>query len=98
MTLISLNAADVHHPRPFSKTVLPVAKEKNVGVVAMKVPAYGRLLKPGALSSMDQAMGYVLSLGVFIAASSLLNQYSNYKAMFKLRLSFNPLTLLKSLR
>ncbi len=75
MTLVSLNAADVHHPRPFGKTVLPVAKAKNVGVVAMKVPAYGRLLKPGALSSMDQAMGYVLSLnGVhtcIIAAESV---------------------------
>ncbi len=75
MTLVSLNAADVHHPRPFSKTVLPVAKEKNVGVVAMKVPAYGRLLRPGALSNMDQAMGYVLSLGgvhtCIIAAESI---------------------------
>ncbi len=63
MTLISLNAADVHHPRPFGKTVLPVAQQENVGVIAMKVPAYGKLLKPGALSSMEQAMGYVLSLG-----------------------------------
>ena len=61
-TLISLNAADVHHPRPFSATVLPVAREKNVGVIAMKVPAYGRLLKPNLLSSMEQAMGYSLSL------------------------------------
>ena len=61
-TLISLNAADVHHPRPFSRTVLPVAREKNVGVIAMKVPAYGRLLKPSLLSSMEQAMGYTLSL------------------------------------
>ena len=61
-TLISLNAADVHHPRPFSRTVLPVAQEKNVGVIAMKVPAYGRLLKPGILSSMEQAMGYSLSM------------------------------------
>ena len=40
-TLISLNAADVHHPRPFIPTVLPVAREKNVGVVGMKIPAYG---------------------------------------------------------
>ena len=60
--LISLNAADVHHPRPFSRTVLPVAREKNVGIIAMKVPAYGRLLKPNLLSSMEQAMGYSLSL------------------------------------
>ncbi len=61
-TLISLNAADVHHPRPFSRSVLPVAKAKNVGVIAMKVPAYGKLLQPGILSSMEQAMGYSLSL------------------------------------
>jgi aryl-alcohol dehydrogenase-like predicted oxidoreductase len=61
-TLISLNAADIHHPRPFSSTVLPVAQEKNVGVIAMKVPSYGRLLKPGILSGMEQAMGYSLSL------------------------------------
>ena len=61
-TLISLNAADIHHPRPFSSTVLPVAQQKNVGVIAMKVPAYGRLFKPGILSSMEQAMGYSLSL------------------------------------
>ena len=56
-TLISLNAADVHHSRPFSQIALPVAREKNVGVIAMKVPAYGRLLKPELLSSMEQANG-----------------------------------------
>lgn len=62
-TLVSLNAADVHHPRPFATTVLPVAQEKNIGVIAMKVPAYGKLFKPGVLEGMHQAMGYVLSLG-----------------------------------
>lgn len=61
-TLISLNAADVHHPRPFIPSVLPVAREQNVGVTAMKVPAYGRLFQPGGLAGMEQAMGYVLSL------------------------------------
>jgi aryl-alcohol dehydrogenase-like predicted oxidoreductase len=61
-TLISLNAADVHHPRPFHKTVLPVAKQNNVGVIAMKVPAYGKLFKAGALKGMKEAMGYVMSM------------------------------------
>ena len=61
-TLVSLNAADVHHPRPFAPTVLPVAQAENVGVIAMKVPAYGRLFKPGILDGMEQAMGYTLSL------------------------------------
>jgi aryl-alcohol dehydrogenase-like predicted oxidoreductase len=74
-TLVSINAADAHHPRPFAPTVLPVAQAKNVGVIAMKVPAYGRLFKPGGLDGMHQAMGYVLSLtGVhncIIAAESV---------------------------
>lgn len=60
-TLICINAADKHHPRPFIPTVLPVARQKGIGVIAMKVPAYGRLFKPGVLDGMHQAMGYTLS-------------------------------------
>lgn len=75
MTLVCLNAADNHHPRPFAPTVLPVAQAQNVGVVAMKVPAYGKLFSSGALDGMHQAMGYTLSLaGVHtcvIAAESI---------------------------
>ncbi|MBW4687408.1 MAG: aldo/keto reductase [Komarekiella atlantica HA4396-MV6] len=60
-TLIPVNAADKHHPRPFIPVVLPVAQQKNVGVIAMKVPAYGRLFKPGGLTGMQQALGYTMS-------------------------------------
>jgi len=59
--LIPVNAADKHHPHPFIPVVLPVAQQQKVGVIAMKVPAYGRLLKPGALDGMHQALGYSLS-------------------------------------
>ncbi len=59
--LIPVNAADKHHPRPFMPQVLPVARQKNVGIIAMKVPAYGRLFKPGVLDGMHQAFGYALS-------------------------------------
>ncbi len=62
MILVPLNAADKHHPRPFAPVVLPLARQKGVGVIAMKVPAYGRLFKPGVLEGMHQAMGYSLSL------------------------------------
>lgn len=62
VTLVALNAADKHHPRPFAPTVLPVARKNNVGVIAMKVPAYGRLFSSKALDGMHQAMGYTLSL------------------------------------
>ncbi|MEB3282947.1 MAG: aldo/keto reductase [Lyngbya sp.] len=91
-TLVSINAADIHHPRPFSKTVLPVAQEKNVGVIAMKVPAYGKLIRSGVLDGMHQAMGYVLSLeGVhccIIAAENVEQLESN----FKVAQAFKPLT------
>ncbi|HIK44780.1 MAG TPA: aldo/keto reductase [Leptolyngbyaceae cyanobacterium M65_K2018_010] len=80
-TLICLNAADVHHPRPFAQAVLPVAQARQVGVIAMKVPAYGRLFKPGGLEGMAQAMGYTLSLpgvhGCVIAAETIPQLESN---------------------
>lgn len=60
-TLIPVNAADKHHPRPFIPAVMPVARKQNVGVIAMKVPAYGRLFRPGGLDGMHQALGYAMS-------------------------------------
>lgn len=60
-TLIPVNAADPHHPKPFLPVVMPVAQAKNVGVIAMKVPAYGRLFEPGGLVGMQQALGYAMS-------------------------------------
>jgi predicted aldo/keto reductase-like oxidoreductase len=58
--LVALNAADVHK-LSFAKTVLAEAARRGMGVIAMKVCAAGRLIAPGMLT-MDQAMGYVLSL------------------------------------
>jgi predicted aldo/keto reductase-like oxidoreductase len=58
--LVALNAADVHRTS-FIKAVLPEAIRQNVGVIGMKTCAQGALLEPGALT-MDEALGYVLSL------------------------------------
>lgn len=83
-TLIPVNAADTHHPRPFIPSVLPLAQQQNVGVTAMKVPAYGRLFKPGVLEGMPQALGYTLSqAGVHcavIAAESVEQLEENVRA------------------
>lgn len=61
--LLSLNAADKHDVS-FIDSVLPVAVEKNMGIIGMKVPARGKIFKEGGISSMEQAMGYVLTLPV----------------------------------
>mgnify|MGYP002789674639 CR=1 FL=1 len=90
-TLISLNAADRHHPQPFAPTVLPIAQAKNIGVMTMKIPAYGRLFKSGALDGMHQAMGYTLSLpgvhGCVIAAETV----SQLEQNMEVARTFQPL-------
>ncbi|HEY9762109.1 MAG TPA: aldo/keto reductase [Trichocoleus sp.] len=79
--LVPINAADKHTAKPFISNVLPVAQQKNVGIIAMKVPAYGRLFKPGVLTGMSEAMGYALSqAGVstcIIAAETIANLEEN---------------------
>jgi aryl-alcohol dehydrogenase-like predicted oxidoreductase len=58
--LVALNAADVHR-LSFIKAVLPKAERRRMGVIGMKVAAQGAILGRNKLS-MDEAMGYVLSL------------------------------------
>jgi uncharacterized protein len=73
--LMALNPADPHR-LSFQEKLLPMAVEKNMGIIGMKIPARGRILnvppqgpyatpnsKPGPLS-IKEAMYYVLSLPV----------------------------------
>ena len=64
--LMSLNAADIHY-RPFQYELLETAAEKEMGIIAMKVTAVGRIFQENGVSSMDQALGYVLTLPVHTA-------------------------------
>lgn len=75
--LLALNAADRHH-LSFSEKLLPLAVEKQLGIVGMKIPARGRILSSwsppaggdryGATAagtiSMSEALRYVLTLPV----------------------------------
>ncbi|PSO54264.1 MAG: aldo/keto reductase [Cyanobacteria bacterium QH_8_48_120] len=89
-TLIPINAADKHHPRPFIPSVLPVAQEKGVAVIAMKVPAYGRLLKPGVLEGMHQALGYTLSQAGVHCAVTAAETPAQLESNVKLARAFQP--------
>ena len=61
--LMALNAADKHR-LPFQLELLPLATRKKLGVIGMKIPARDRLFKPDAVTTMKDAMGYVLTLPV----------------------------------
>lgn len=61
--LMALNAAD-RHEASFIDHLLPVAVEKKMGIIGMKIPARGRIFRPTGITSMEQAMRYVLTLPV----------------------------------
>ncbi len=61
--LMALNPADPHR-FPFKADLLPLANQKKMGVIGMKIPARDRLLRPDGVSTMKQAMSYTLTLPV----------------------------------
>lgn len=64
--LMSLNAADRYY-EPFQEELLETAVEQQLGIIAMKVAAVGRVFREDGITSMEQALGYVLSLPVSTA-------------------------------
>ncbi len=61
--LMALNPAD-KHLLPFQTDLLALANRKKMGVVGMKIPARDRLFRPDGISTMNQAMGYTLTLPI----------------------------------
>jgi predicted aldo/keto reductase-like oxidoreductase len=65
--LMPLNCLDLHD-RSFEKGTLPAAREKGLGVIAMKLFASGRLVDDAALSpTPEECVRYVLGLPVAVA-------------------------------
>jgi hypothetical protein len=64
--LMALNAADKHNAS-FIEHVLPLAVEKHMGIMGMKVPSRGRIFHETGIKTMEQAMRYVLTLPVSTA-------------------------------
>ncbi len=64
--LMSLNAADLHI-RPFQTELLQEATAREMGIIAMKVAAVGRIFREGGITSMEEALGYTLSFPVSTA-------------------------------
>jgi aryl-alcohol dehydrogenase-like predicted oxidoreductase len=58
--LMALNPADPHI-LPFAAELLPAARQKQMGIIGMKIPARGRLFRDGGVTSMRDAMRWVLT-------------------------------------
>ncbi len=71
--LMSLNAGDRYY-QPFQEELLRKAREKDMGIIAMKVAAYGRIFQGGGITSMEQALSYVLTFPVSTAVIGISNR------------------------
>jgi aryl-alcohol dehydrogenase-like predicted oxidoreductase len=58
--LMALNPADKYH-RPFMTELLPEANRREMGVIAMKIPARGRIFREGGLTSMAESLRWTMS-------------------------------------
>jgi hypothetical protein len=88
--LMALNAADKHN-KSFITNLLPMAVEKKMGIVGMKVPARGRIFRQGGIPSMEPAMRYVLTFPV----STIIVGISNLKELeenIRIAKEFVPMT------
>ncbi|MCK8824871.1 aldo/keto reductase [Fuchsiella alkaliacetigena] len=70
--LMALNAGDIHY-RPFQEQLLEKAVAREMGIIAMKVVAAGRIIRSEGITSMEQALGYSLSFPVSTAIVGISN-------------------------
>jgi hypothetical protein len=88
--LVALNAADKHHD-PFIENFLPVAVEKKMGIVGMKIPARDRIFAHGGIITMKEAMEYVLTLPVSTIIIGI-DTIAELEENVTIAKSFKPLT------
>lgn len=88
--LMALNAAD-SHPKSFALDLLPAAASKKMGIIGMKVTAKGRIFRPGGIETMEQAMGYVLSLAVSTVIVGI-SKLSEVEENARVARNFKPLS------
>jgi aryl-alcohol dehydrogenase-like predicted oxidoreductase len=85
---MALNAADIHY-KSFILSTLPTAVFSKMGIIAMKIPARGRLFSPGGITTMKQALGYTLTHPVstaIVGCSSVADVENNVE----LAINFTP--------
>jgi len=89
--LVALNAADKHH-NSFIDKLLPIAVEKEMGIVGMKIPARDRIFSKGGIITMKEAMDYTLSLPISTIIIGIDN-ITELEENIKIAKEFEPLSV-----
>ncbi len=88
--LMAVNAADKHYDS-FIDNLLPTAVEKEMGIVAMKIPARDRIFWHGGILSMKEAMDYVSTLPVSTSIIGI-DTIAELEENVEIASGFKPLT------
>lgn len=88
--LVAINAADKHYDS-FVEKFLPVPVSKNMGIVAMKIPARDRIFAHGGIITIKEAMEYVMSLPVSTIIIGL-DDVAQLEENINIARNFKPLT------
>ncbi|ACB84171.1 aldo/keto reductase [Natranaerobius thermophilus] len=87
--MMPLNAGDIHD-RPFQTKLLNKARDRNMGIIAMKVMAYGNIFNEEGIRKAEQALSYTCSfpISTAIIGISQINQLEDNIQILK---NFSPL-------
>ncbi|MGM0652982.1 MAG: hypothetical protein ACQES4_09430 [Bacillota bacterium] len=86
---MSLNAGDVHF-RSFKEKLLPEAVKQQMGIIAMKVTAVGRIFNKKGIKKMEEAFGYTLTHPVSTAIIGI-STMAELEENVKIATQFKPL-------
>lgn len=88
--LVAINAADKYY-NSMIENFLPVAVEKGMGIVGMKIPARDRIFDFGGIISMKEAMDYVMTLPVSTIVVGI-DEITELEENISIAREFKPLT------
>lgn len=88
--LMALNAADKHY-NSFIENLLPVAVDKEMGIIGMKIPARDRIFDYGGIITMKEAMSYTMTLPVSTIIVGI-DRIAELEENIQIAREFEPLT------
>lgn len=88
--LVAINAADKYY-NSMIEDFLPVAVEKGMGIVGMKIPARDRIFDFGGIITMKEAMDYVMTLPVSTIVVGI-DEIAELEENIRIAREFKPLS------
>ncbi|MGQ8337339.1 aldo/keto reductase [Sunxiuqinia sp. A32] len=84
-----INVLD-HHYLSFSQEIIPILREKNIGIIAMKTAASGAIVNEG-IASIEESLRFVMTLPVSTVVSGM-DKIEYLRQNLEITRNFKPMT------